>query len=57
MDETRHEKDVHPKVKEGLSVFKKGGKFLIYFIEPNSRVPSCSWASDIMWWYSFSQLD
>ena len=29
MDETRHEKDVHPKVKEGLSVFKKGGKFLI----------------------------
>ena len=29
MDETRHEKDVHPKVKKGLSVFKKGGKFLI----------------------------
>ena len=28
MDEMRPKKDLHPRVKEGLSIFRKGGKFL-----------------------------
>ena len=27
-DEMRHKKDLHPRVKEGLSVFRRAGKFL-----------------------------